>query len=514
MAAIASTVIARTSPLVPNPPLAPYTNPYLQANLVCRVVLALAANAGCWVPLRNLCRQGELAPAVLVGTVIVANCLTIANALIWRDDNVYEWWDGQVWCDVHAYVYQPLMPLFWLSVVAITRNLAQQMDLSRASPLSGREKRRKTLVQALIMFPLPIIQTGLLYPISSQRFRIATLTGCMWSSHPSWPFVVFFLAPRLLAVLVSVYYAVLTWRRYSSIAQATRSALMSNSSAATRAGRTRWRLFFVMVCVIVPYSPLDCYMAVVQFRTNFLSYGFDFNKIRQQANPYPWDTILLLPSDSLSFFELNHQYFVIATALPIFYFFGMTEDAKRTYRRVTRTLGLGRVFPWLREGPASGRVEQQLGVSLQKDTDLTLMKSTDGSSQYVRVSHVSRTHDSASSPPPSYKEGLDSPAEDMRSPSIAWDDNSFLRPTWHYQAASRPSPRPLARPSNPSAPPCYNTKTFLDERPAIAPPAATHVRIRSWLSEGHGQLEQTTRVARLPRLTPLPDPAAMVQAQQ
>ncbi|GJC90507.1 pheromone a factor receptor [Colletotrichum liriopes] len=372
MAPVPGMVMARTSLLVPKPPSAPYTNPHLQANLVCRVTLALLANAGCWVPLRNLCRQGEFVPAVFVGTVIIANCLTIANALTWRDDNVHEWWDGQVWCDLHAYIYQPLMPLYWLSIVAITRNLAQQMGLSRASPLSGREKRRKRLVQASIVFPVPIIQMGLLYPISSQRYRVAALTGCMWSSHPSWPFFVFFLIPRLVAVLLSVYYAVLTWRRYSLIAQITRSALMSNSSAASRASRTRRRLFFVMVCVLVPYGPLECYMAVVQFRTSLLSSGFDFHQIRQQVDPFPWDTVLLLPSSSLSFLELNHQYLTIATALPIVYLFGMTEDAMRTYCRGVRTLGLGRVFPWLREVPAPGRVEQQSGVSLQTETEYVL----------------------------------------------------------------------------------------------------------------------------------------------
>ncbi|KAK2054393.1 pheromone receptor [Colletotrichum caudatum] len=361
MAPVTGMLTARASLLVPDPPSAPYTDARLRANLVCRVVLAVLANAACGVPLRNLCRQGELAPAVFVGTVVVANCLAAANALAWRDDDVYRWWDGRVWCDLHAYLYQPLMPLYWLSVVAITRNLAQQMDLSRAGPLSGRERCRRRLVQALIVFPLPVVQAALLYPISSQRYRIATLTGCMWSGHPSWPLFVFFLAPRLLAVLASVYYAVLTWRRYSLVAQVTRSAFMSNGSAASRASRTRRRLFLVVVCVLVPYAPVECYVAATQFRASFLSDGFDFHWIRQRADPFPWNTILLLPSSSLGFFELNHQYLVMATAAPVFYFFGMTEDAAGTYHRALRTFGLGRVLPWLREGPASGRTDRQPG---------------------------------------------------------------------------------------------------------------------------------------------------------
>ncbi|KAJ0166563.1 hypothetical protein CTA2_6796 [Colletotrichum tanaceti] len=350
MAPALATLMARTSLMVPNPPAAPYTEPYLTANLVCRVALALLANAVCCVPLGNLYRQGELAPVVLIGTVVAANCLTVVNALVWHNDNVYEWWDGQLWCDLHAYLYQPLMPLYWLSVLAITRNLAHQMGLSRAGPLSRRERRRKTLVEALIVFPLPILQMGLLYPISSQRYRIVTLTGCMWTAHPSWPFFVFFLLPRPLVVLMSSYYA---------------------------GDRTRWRLFLVTACVLVPYMPLELYMTAAQFRTDMLSRGFDFRRIRQQVDdPFPWDTILLLPSGSLGFLELNHQYLAIATALPVFYFFGMTTDTTKTYRRAMRALGFGRVFPRLREGfAASGHAEQRPEAPWQEQVVLTLMKS-------------------------------------------------------------------------------------------------------------------------------------------
>ncbi|KAK2000931.1 hypothetical protein LX36DRAFT_385333 [Colletotrichum falcatum] len=492
MAPVTGILAARASLLVPDPPSAPYTDAYLQANLVCRVVLALLANAGCLVPLRNLCRQGELAPTVFVGTVVVVNCLTVVNALVWRDDEVYQWWDGRVWCDLHAYLYQPLMPLYWLSIVAITRNLAQQMGLSRAGPLSGRERHRKRLVQALVMFPLPVVQAGLLYPISSQRYRIVTLTGCMWSGHPSWPLFVFFLAPRLLAVLASVYYAVLTWRRYSLMAQVARSALMSNGSAASRASRTRRRLFLVMLCVLVPYAPVECYVTAAQFRIFFFSNGFDFHGIRQQVDPFPWDTILLLPSSRLSFFELNHQYLVIATAAPVFYFFGMTEDAAGTYRRALRTVGLSRVLPWLREEPASGR----------------LTKLTDDSSQHVHVSHISMTRSPASSPPP-YRGEPGVPAEELPHPAKAREVIDGDRST-----VSAPRPRTVAkrgwpcisraftlnrpaveklRPDRPCGhqqgatsplnPPRNSDMGFLDGQSYVTSPAKAHVHTRTWPGE-------------------------------
>ncbi|OHF00127.1 pheromone receptor [Colletotrichum orchidophilum] len=332
MSPIPNILSTRSTLAIPYPPTAPYTTPSLTANLICRVVLGILSNIGCLVPLKNLYRHGEFAPAVFVGTVILMNFSTAINALVWRNDNVYEWLQGQIWCDIHAYVYQPLIPLYSTSCLAITRNLAQQMGLSRATPLSTQEKRRKML-----------------------RYSIATLSGCIWSGHGDWVVFVFFLLPNPILALAAGFYAVLTWKRYTRIELLTRSTLMSNSSAAARASRTRWRIFSVMICVLVLYIPLYCYQIIIQLRTTFMFQTFDFDNIRKKNDPLPWDTVLLYPHSGLSFFQLNHQYLVIASAVPIFFFSGMTEDIMRTYRSILLKLGCGGIFRGLRkDAGASG----------------------------------------------------------------------------------------------------------------------------------------------------------------
>ncbi|KAF9871634.1 pheromone receptor 1 [Colletotrichum karsti] len=219
MSPISHTLVARTIEIIPRPATTPFTTPLLTTNLVCRVVLAFLANVVCLVPLKNLCRNGEFAAVVFITTVIFLNTDTIINSLIWRDDDIEKWWRGWVWCDVHPYIYQPALTIYATSVVAIMRNLSEQVNLLRVGPLTVIEKRKRTWLQALIIFPLPIIQLGWVYPLSGQRYTVGTLKGCLWSTTPNWVCIVFFLLPIPIVALVGGFYSSLTWRRYSQIKQ-------------------------------------------------------------------------------------------------------------------------------------------------------------------------------------------------------------------------------------------------------------------------------------------------------
>lgn len=207
MAPISESLMARSLEVIPLLPTAPYTTPSMKANLVCRVVSACLANLVCLIPLRNLYRNGEFAAVVLVSTVILLNLLTVVNSLIWRDDNIKEWWRGWIWCDIHPYLYQPALTIYATSIAAIMRNLAEQVNLDRAGPLTTIEKRKRMWFQALIIFPLPVIQVGWLYPLAGQRYIIGTLKGCLWSATPNWPCIVFFLLPIPVVTLMAGFYS-------------------------------------------------------------------------------------------------------------------------------------------------------------------------------------------------------------------------------------------------------------------------------------------------------------------
>lgn len=180
--------------------------PSLTANLVCRVLFGIIANFACIVPLKNLYRNGEFAAVVFIANIQVSNLDTIINALIWRDDDTSKWWSGQGFCDVSPYYTNFLNALFGTCLLAIMRNLAQQVGLLRANLLSVQEKRRRNLVQALIMFPLPILQVAWVWPLTMQRYAVATLVGCSWVAWPAWPYMAFFvIAPVVVALITSGY---------------------------------------------------------------------------------------------------------------------------------------------------------------------------------------------------------------------------------------------------------------------------------------------------------------------
>ncbi|ROT38797.1 hypothetical protein SODALDRAFT_277871 [Sodiomyces alkalinus F11] len=320
------------------------------ANLVCRVVLGIIANIICLVPLRLLYRIGEFSAVVFVANMIGLNCLTVINALIWRDDNMTEWWPGYGWCDIHPFLYRPMMTLFTTSVLAISRNLSVQVSMLRAHPLTVREKRRKNLVQALIMFPVPLIQIAWIYPITAQRYTIATLVGCDWRVHRSWPRLVFITLPTPILSLMSGYYAILTYLRYRELRKATRGALSSNSSAISRQNRTRRRLYLLTICILIPYIPLQCAHAALNITETLPLEPFDYHRVRNDENaPYPWNSILLRPSSEINFAFMNNKFISIATAFLVFFLFGATIDARSTYRRYLLAMGFGKLFPRLHE---------------------------------------------------------------------------------------------------------------------------------------------------------------------
>jgi pheromone a factor receptor len=136
---------------------APASNPGLLVNFVLRVVLAFAGILISWVPLRLLVRNGEFAAVVFVVDVAIMNLITILNAAIWHDDNWSMWWDGAGLCDVEVYLSAPLQTIYAASIFAVMYHLAQQVKLSRVGR-DRREKTRRRLVQAAIIFPVPFVQ--------------------------------------------------------------------------------------------------------------------------------------------------------------------------------------------------------------------------------------------------------------------------------------------------------------------------------------------------------------------
>ncbi|KAI1073876.1 pheromone A receptor-domain-containing protein [Whalleya microplaca] len=360
-------------------------NPSLQANMISRILLAVLGTLLCWVPFRQLWRNGHVAAVVLIADVALLNAFTVLNALLWRSDDWDRWYDGAGFCDLEVYAWTPLTTVYSAAIFAIVLHLAQQVKLTRAAAAAAptpRERRRRAWIQAAIIFPVPVVQLVFTWFILARRYEIGTLVGCVAVYDNSWPSNLVYDAPGVVFVLASVPCAceffvrslltmlcyvtirdkgglltrltVLTWKRYRAISKTTHEALKSNSAASARANRTRLRLYNMSLSILCVYLPVTIYFTTTTIQNLVaLQYQpYDYARIHGgggQGRVYPWDAILFVPSWQIPPLALNQPWIPIATTAVIVAFFGTTYDAVEMYRRHAVALGLGYCFPRLRE---------------------------------------------------------------------------------------------------------------------------------------------------------------------
>ena len=184
------------------------TNTSLLVNVIIRVIFSFIAVGACWVPMRLLWKNRELAGTTLAIVVIILNLRDAINPLIWHNDDIEHWFRGYGWCDLQIYTVMPLQTLYAASVFCIMNNLASQVALNRVTGLTSSEKRRKFIFQSLILFPVPLLQVILTYFVQIKRYDISAVIGCsaLGVYYPNWMFLVFFLLPApIFAFLAAVF---------------------------------------------------------------------------------------------------------------------------------------------------------------------------------------------------------------------------------------------------------------------------------------------------------------------
>lgn len=181
----------------------PYSHPTLQVNLFFRVFLGFGSLFVSWVPARLLWRHGEFAGAVMCGTLLVINFMTLVNALIWCNDDVKTWFAGYVLCDIEAYIHSALHTAFNNTMFEIMRSLAGKVALNRAVTPTRSERRRERIISALIIFTIPAIQIVMVYFDTVGRYNVATLVGCSAVYYPNWMYLVFYVLPTPVYAVLS-----------------------------------------------------------------------------------------------------------------------------------------------------------------------------------------------------------------------------------------------------------------------------------------------------------------------
>ncbi|KAK2070289.1 hypothetical protein P8C59_004796 [Phyllachora maydis] len=330
----------------------PATYPALEVNLVLRIVLGISAALCCWVPMRLLWRNGEVAASLLCLDVITLNVLYVINAIIWPDDNVQTWFAGYGLCDLEAYITYPLDTIYAACIFEVVRGLASKISLSRSTSLSNAERYRNLAISAAVVFTIPVLQVVLNYLFVGQRYGIFTLIGCVPFYDYSAPFLVLYVLPLLIFTLGAGVFAVVIWWRFRALDLSTRSALgnSNNTNIASRQQKVRRKLYFVSVSILIPYLPLQ-----ILFFAQTIEFGmpwtipYDFNRVHYGGDPLPSTLITFTTSLGTPFGIQNTNYIPILTAIPVFFVFGTTADAINSYRKFLLFFGLGVLFPRLHD---------------------------------------------------------------------------------------------------------------------------------------------------------------------
>ncbi|KAL5604709.1 hypothetical protein BROUX41_001940 [Berkeleyomyces rouxiae] len=345
--------------LIPKLPPADAYPPGHLANLICRIIFGLFSFFACLVPLRMLYRNGELAGAVFVSAVLFTIVLFLIDAITWSSLDTSGWWNGVGYCDVHIFILMATQTIVVTSVFAIMRNLAENVNMMRTGPLTRKEKKRKNLIQALIIFPVPIIQMAWMFPMSSQRYGIVPLAGCVSRTYASWP-ILFFIVPQVFFPCLTAVYATLIYLRFRELRKSTGNVLSvsSNPLVRSRSNRARRRLYFMSLSIILPYLPIDMYLAAQNIKTFTPFFPFDYDKIHGGVPGIPWNSVLYFVGEWTTFILVNNNWLFPLCAVPIFLFFGMTIDAINNYRRILVRCGMSRFWPWLTEEYSPDRVQQ------------------------------------------------------------------------------------------------------------------------------------------------------------
>lgn len=182
-------------------------SPGMLTNIAFRLVLNLGAALACWIPMRLFYRNRELAGTAMVIATAIMNFYYGVDSVIWPNNNIAAWFQGYAWCDIQLVLWVPLETMNAAAICAVMQNIADKVSLMRASGLSGHEKRRKRIIQSLIIFPVPASQAILYYFTIGMRYNISGIVGCQAVFQANWVFLVFFVLPCPIFAIAAAYFA-------------------------------------------------------------------------------------------------------------------------------------------------------------------------------------------------------------------------------------------------------------------------------------------------------------------
>ncbi|KAF2719583.1 fungal pheromone STE3G-protein-coupled receptor, partial [Polychaeton citri CBS 116435] len=284
-------------------------------------------------------RNRNLGATLLVGWLVLLNLFTFINALIWPNDDISNWYDGNVLCDIQVKFQIAARVGAPAANACVLRALAIVMDTDRATlGQSAAERRRNHTVELLWAVGFPLSMFLAHYIVQWNRYYLFGISGCVAGVSDSWVTLVLINLPGPVWTLVNVYYAVLILIRLHKYRVSFTSLLESRGTT-----RSRFlRLFCLCIFWLLVSLPVQFYVLFVNINVTHSPYSW--TEIHDTER---WRTIVMIPSDGRVIFD---RYIWLGGGIMVFVFFGMGKDAMAMYKGGLCTIGLGRVFPSLKAG--------------------------------------------------------------------------------------------------------------------------------------------------------------------
>ncbi|CAF9925322.1 MAG: hypothetical protein GOMPHAMPRED_003858 [Gomphillus americanus] len=278
-------------------------------------------------------RNRNLPAASMVGWIVYLNLINIINALLWPNDNINSWWNGQVYCDLVIKLSIAGGMGLVGSLACIMRALAQALDTNNIRLMPSKSQRiRQLVLENFLCVILPLALALLHFAIQPLRFYIFAIAGCEASYNNRWYTVLLsFIWPPVICV-VNGYYAILLIIRIYRYRRDFSSILASSTSGMNKSRFLR--LFVSALTVLLVAIPTQAYALYVNA----------VNIQNDSWTPASWQTIVYVPTYGTVFPDC---WIHVGIAVPVFLCFGWGKDANSVYRSWLRLLGFTKVFPAL-----------------------------------------------------------------------------------------------------------------------------------------------------------------------
>ncbi|KAG6329810.1 hypothetical protein ID866_9278 [Astraeus odoratus] len=259
-------------------------------------------------------------------------CLILGvNSIVWKD-NVINW--APVWCDISSRYIVGANVGIPASSLCIIRRLYY---ITKAQSLSQdrQDRRREIIIDICIGIGLPCIIMALQYVVQGHRFDIFEQVGCWPATYDTLPaYFLIFMWPVVIG-MISIVYAVLTFRQAYIHRKRLRAMLESSYDIST--GRY-CRLMALCMAEITFTVTLGIYSLVLNIGAHINPYiswdnvHFDFSRVGQFPSVV-WQSV---PVTAVSL-EFSRWCYILC-AFVIFGFFGWGKEARESYQRALQVI--------------------------------------------------------------------------------------------------------------------------------------------------------------------------------